>query len=57
MINWVVYTAVGMSKYAACKIIIGKSEEDKIDIYRHCGFEPIENFEGKRNTMFLEIAQ
>ena len=57
MISWVVSTAIELSKYTACKLIIVESEEDKIDVYRHWGFEPVENFEEKRNTMFLEIAQ
>jgi predicted GNAT family N-acyltransferase len=55
MINWVVSKARDLSKEVACKIIIVEAEEDKIDIYKEWGFEPIENFEEKRNTMFLRI--
>jgi hypothetical protein len=55
MINWVVSKARDLSKEIACKIIIVEAEEDKIDIYKKWGFEPIENFEERRNTMFLRI--
>jgi len=55
MINWVVSKARNLSKEVACKIVIVEAEEDKIDIYKEWGFEPIENFEEKRNTMFLRI--
>ena len=55
MINWVVSKARDLSKEVACKIIIVEAEEDKIDIYKKWGFEPIENLEEKRNTMFLRI--
>lgn len=55
MINWVTSKVRDLSKEVACKIIIVESEEDKIDIYKQWGFEPIENFEEKRNTMFLRI--
>jgi len=57
MIDWVVSKAVDLSQFVACKLVIVESEEDKIDVYKHWGFEPIENFEEKRNTMFLEIVQ
>jgi predicted GNAT family N-acyltransferase len=55
MINWVVSKARDLSKEVACRIIIVEAEEDKIDIYKKWGFEPIENFEERRNTMFLRI--
>jgi hypothetical protein len=55
MINWVVSKARNLSKEVACKIIIVEAEEDKIVVYKRWGFEPIENFEEKRNTMFLRI--
>jgi predicted GNAT family N-acyltransferase len=55
MINWVTSKVRDVSKEVACKIIIVEAEEDKIDIYKQWGFEPIENFEEKRNTMFLRI--
>lgn len=55
MINWVVSKARDLSQEVVCKIIIVEAEEDKIEIYRKWGFEPIENFEEKRNTMFLRI--
>jgi GNAT superfamily N-acetyltransferase len=56
MIDWVVSKAVDLSQYVACRLIIVESEEDKIEVYRHWGFEPIENFEERRNTMFLRIS-
>jgi hypothetical protein len=56
MIDWVVYKALDLSQYAACKLVIVESVEDKIEIYRHWGFEPIEHFEEKRHTMFLRIS-
>jgi hypothetical protein len=55
MINWVVSKARNLSKEVACKIIIVEAEEDKIVVYKRWGFEPIENFEEKRNPMFLRI--
>lgn len=55
MINWVVSKARHLSKEVACKIIIVEAEEDKIDVYKRWDFERIENFEEKRNTMFLRI--
>ena len=55
MINWVVSKARNLSKEVGCKIVIVEAEEDKIDAYKKWGFEPIENFEEKRNTMFLRI--
>lgn len=56
MIDWVVSKALDLSQYAGCRLIIVESEEDKIEMYKHWGFEPIENFEEKRNTMFLRIS-
>lgn len=55
MIEWVISIAFDLAKYVACRLIIVESEPDKTEIYRHWGFEPIENFEEKRYTMFLEI--
>ena len=48
-IEWVV------SVTFACRLVIVESEPDKTEVYRHWGFEPIEDFEEKRFTMFLEI--
>ena len=56
MIDWVVSKAVDLSQYVACRLIIVESQEDKIEVYRRWGFEPIENFEERRNTMFLRIS-
>lgn len=55
MIEWVASIAFDLARYVACRLIIVESEPDKTDIYRHWGFEPIEDFEEKRYTMFLEI--
>ncbi len=55
MVEWVASIAFDLAKYAACRLIIVESEPDKIEVYRHWGFEPIEDFEEKRYTMFLEI--
>lgn len=55
MIEWVTSVAFDLAKYAACRLIIVESEPDKTEVYRHWGFEPIEDFEEKRYTMFLEI--
>jgi GNAT superfamily N-acetyltransferase len=55
MIEWAVSIAFDLSRYIACKLIIVESEPDKIEVYRRWGFEPIEDFEEKRYTMFLEI--
>ena len=49
----VVSVALDLSRYAACKLIIVESEEDKVEMYKHWGFKPIENFEERRNTMFI----
>lgn len=56
MIDWVVSKALDLSQYAACRLVIVEAVEDKVETYRHWGFEPIENFEEKRNTMFLRIS-
>ena len=56
MIEWVVSIAFDLAQYAACRLIIVEAEPDKIEVYRHWGFEPIEDFEEKRYTMFLEIS-
>lgn len=56
MIDWVVSKALDLSEYAACRLVIVESLEDKIETYRHWRFEPIENFEERRNTMFLRIS-
>ncbi|MFZ0510200.1 MAG: GNAT family N-acetyltransferase [Candidatus Nitrosopolaris sp.] len=56
MIDWVISKALDLSQYAACRLVIVESVEDKVETYRHWGFEPIENFEEKRNTMFLRIS-
>jgi hypothetical protein len=55
MLDWVVSIALDLSKYAACKLIIVESKEDKVGMYAHWGFKPIKHFEEKRNTMFLII--
>jgi GNAT superfamily N-acetyltransferase len=55
MIEWVTSVAFDLARYVACRLIIVESEPDKIEVYRHLGFEPIEDFEEKRYTMFLEI--
>lgn len=57
MINWVVSVALDLSKYAACRLIIVQSVPDKIDMYKHWGFEPVEEFEEHRYTMFLELPR
>jgi predicted GNAT family N-acyltransferase len=57
MIDWVIGLALNnLSKYVACKLIIVQSDEDKIEMYRHWGFVPIDEFEIRRNTMFRRIA-
>ena len=56
MIDWVISKALDLSQYAACRLVIVESVEDKVKTYRHWGFEPIENFEEKRNTTFLRIS-
>jgi GNAT superfamily N-acetyltransferase len=53
MLDWVVSVALDLSRYVACKLIIVESEEDKVEMYKHWGFKPIENFEERRNTMFI----
>lgn len=55
MIEWVISVAFDLARYVACRVIIVESEPDKTEVYRHWGFEPIEDFEEKRYTMFLEI--
>jgi hypothetical protein len=55
MINWIVSRARNLSKEVARKIVMVEAKEDKIDIYKQWGFKAIENFEEKRNTMFLRI--
>ena len=55
MIEWAVSIAFDLARYAACRLIIVEAEPDKVEVYRHWGFEPIEDFEEKRYTMFLEI--
>jgi GNAT superfamily N-acetyltransferase len=55
MIEWVISIAFDLSRYVACRLIIVESEPDKTEVYKHLGFEPIEDFEEKRYTMFLEI--
>ena len=57
MIDWVVSVALDLSKYAACRLVIVESEPDKTDMYKHFGFEPIEDFEEKRFTMFLQLSK
>jgi GNAT superfamily N-acetyltransferase len=54
MVAWVVSKALDLSQYAA--IIIVESLEDKVGVYKHWGFQPIDNFEEKRYTMYLRIA-
>jgi hypothetical protein len=56
MIDWVVSKALDLSQYAACRLVVVESVEDRVETYRHWGIEPIENFEEKRNTMFLRIS-
>lgn len=45
MIEWVTSVAFDLARYVACRVIIVESEPDKIEVYRHRGFEPIEDFE------------
>jgi hypothetical protein len=52
MIDWVVSKALDLSQYAACRLVVVESVEDKVETYRQWGFEPIEE---KRN-MFLRIS-
>jgi hypothetical protein len=56
MVAWVVSKALDLSQYAACRLIIVESLEDKVGVYKHWGFQPIDNFEEKRYTMYLRIA-
>jgi hypothetical protein len=57
MIDWVIGLALNnLSKYIACRLIIVQSDEDKIDMYRHWGFVPIDEFEIRRDTMFRRIV-
>src|SRR5919197_66601 len=39
MLDWVVSVALDLSRYAACKLIIVESEEDKVEMYKHWGFK------------------
>lgn len=55
MLDWVVSMAFDLSQYVACRLVIVESLEDKVDVYKHWGFQPIENFEERRNTMFLML--
>jgi len=55
MYDWVVSVALDLSRYAACKLSIVESEEDRVEMYKHWGFKPVENFEERRNTMFIII--
>jgi hypothetical protein len=56
MVAWVVSKALDLSQYTACRLIIVESLEDKVGVYKHWGFQPIDNFEEKRYTMYLRIA-
>jgi hypothetical protein len=56
MLDWVVSKALDLSQYVACRLVIVESLPDKVDVYKHWGFQPINNLEEKRNTMFLMLA-
>jgi GNAT superfamily N-acetyltransferase len=55
MINWVVSKALDLSQYAACRLVIVESLPDTVETYKRLGFQPIDNFEEKRYTMYLRI--
>lgn len=44
--EWVIGLALNnFSKYVAFRLIIIQSDDDKIDMYRHWGFVPTDEFE------------
>ena len=55
MLDWVVSMALDLSQYVACRLVIVESLEDKVDLYKHWGFQPIGNFQERRNTVFLML--
>jgi GNAT superfamily N-acetyltransferase len=55
MINWVVSKALDLSQYAACRLVIVESLPDTVETYERLRFQPIENFEEMRYTMFLML--
>jgi GNAT superfamily N-acetyltransferase len=56
MLDWVVSMALDLSQYVACRLVIVESLEDKVDVYKHWGFQSIYDLEDRtRYSMFLRI--
>jgi hypothetical protein len=55
MLDWVITKAKELSESVACRCIIIQSLESKVGRYKKLGFVPINDFEEKRNTMFIDL--
>ena len=55
MLNWVIDEAKKLSSQVGCRLVVVQSIEEKVRRYKELGFIPINDFEEKRNTMFIDL--